>query len=638
MSQPTTPPAPGPAPTTGALRRLRAGAAGLVHRASAQTPVIVKVGGPVLAVSLGMALYLEGALDTKACNGAPACTELSQQVSLVTTDGTALLLVVLWLVFIAFVGRRTKRLAEVARRVAEGDLTARVGGGPLTTDPARPPRDELMVVGGQFDRMLDTLVQEQQRLRGLTDELEHRATHDELTGLGNRQLLLRQLGDLLAQPRSTPLAVVEVELDDLATLDATLGHDVAELVVATTALRLSAAVRGDERVVRTSASVFAVLVEDVPDDADAAAIAARLLEAVDQPVDVDGATIVLSACAGAVLHRPGDQRSAEDVLQDVALALHAAQRSGTGPAASSRTALYTPRLREEVLERARTADELRASLAGLPSAGDLLVHYQPYALLGDPSRVAGFEALVRWSHPQRGLVSPVEFVPVAEEVGLIRPIGLRVLQDAAARSAAWHALDPTRSWTTSVNLSPQQLLDVDLVHRVRDVLASTGLAPHLLTLELTETAMMLDLDGAARRLQALRDLGVGIAIDDFGTGSSSLSYLHQLPVDVVKLDRAFISRLEDDATSLAMVRAVLDIASALGLTTIAEGIETPGQLRILGELGCDKAQGYLLSRPVPQDVAQDLLLGVRALGAGAPAAAAAQAPAAVVPAPRPQPR
>jgi len=146
------------------------------------------------------------------------------------------------------------------------------------------------------------------------------------------------------------------------------------------------------------------------------------------------------------------------------------------------------------------------------------------------------------------------------------------------------------------------------------VLARTGLAPHLLTLELTETAMMLDLDGAARRLQALRDIGVGIAIDDFGTGSSSLSYLHQLPVDVVKLDRAFISRLEDDATSLAMVRAVLDIASALGLTTIAEGIETPGQLRILGELGCDKAQGFLLSRPVPQDVAQDLLLGARRLG------------------------
>ncbi|TNM69360.1 GGDEF domain-containing protein [Streptomyces sp. NP160] len=634
MSQPTAPDgssapgAPGPPPASGALLRLRSGALRTAHRASAATPLIVKVGGPVLAVSLGMALYLEGALDTEECGGTPACTELSQQVSLVTTDGTALLLVVLWLVFMAFVGRRTKRLAEVARRVAEGDLTARVGGVVDAPAPVRPARDELMLVAGQFDRMIDTLVEEQQRLRGLTEELEHRATHDDVTGLGNRHLLLRHLEKALGAPRSTPLAVVKVELDDLATIDATLGHDVGELVVTTTALRLSAAVRGDERVVRASGSVFAVLVEDVPDDADAAAIALRLLEVVNQPVEVEGATVVLSACAGAVLHRPGEQRSPEDVLRDASLALHAAQRTGADNGSAARTVLYTPCLREEVLERSRTADELRAALAGQPSAGDLLVHYQPYALLADPSRVAGFEALVRWQHPARGLVSPLDFVPVAEEVGLIRPIGLKVLQDAAERSAAWHALDPARPWTTSVNLSPQQLLDVDLVHRVRDVLDRTGLAPQLLTLELTETAMMLDLDGAARRLQALRDLGVGIAIDDFGTGSSSLSYLHQLPVDVVKLDRAFISRLEDDTTSLAMVRAVLDIASALGLTTIAEGIETPGQLRILGELGCDKAQGFLLSRPVPQDVAQDLLTGVRPLGApaAAPAAGAAVRP------------
>jgi diguanylate cyclase (GGDEF)-like protein len=628
VSQPTAPDAPGPPavpPARDPLRRLGAAVLRAGHRASAQTPLIVKVGGPVVAVSLGMALYLEGALDTKECGGTPACTELSQQVSLVTTDGTALLLVVLWLVFMAFVGRRTKRLAEVARRVAEGDLTARVGGDGARSTPARPARDELMLVGGQFDRMIDTLVCEQERLRGLTEELEHSATHDALTGLGNRLLLLRHLEEALAAPRSAPLAVVKLELDDLATLEATLGHDVGELVVSTTALRLSAAVRGSERVVRASGSVFAVLVDDVPDDADAAAIALRLLEVVNQPVDVEGATVVLSACAGAVLHRPSEDRSAEDVLRDASLALHAAQRTGTDTGSAARTALFTPRLREEVLERSRTAEELRAALAGQPSAGDLLVHYQPYALLTDPSRVAGFEALVRWQHPARGLVSPVEFVPVAEEVGLIRPIGLRVLQDAAERSAAWHALDPARPWTTSVNLSPQQLLDVDLVHRVRDVLDRTGLAPQLLTLELTETAMMLDLDGAARRLQALRDLGVGIAIDDFGTGSSSLSYLHQLPVDVVKLDRAFISRLEDDATALAMVRAVLDIASALGLTTIAEGIETPGQLRILGELGCHKAQGFLLSRPVPQDVAQDLLTGVRSLGAASPAAATAPA-------------
>nr|WP_255480795.1 GGDEF domain-containing protein [Quadrisphaera sp. RL12-1S] len=618
---PATPGAPG------VLRRLPGGALRLLQRASAQTPVIVKVGGPVVAVSLGMALYLEGALDTKECGGTPACTELSQQVSLVTTDGTALLLVVLWLVFTAFVGRRAKRLADVARRVSEGDLTARVGAGAVSAGSSRPPRDELILVGGQFDRMLDTLVHEQQRLRGLTDELEHRATHDDLTGLGNRQLLLRHLQESLDAPRSTPLAVVKLELDDLATIDATLGHDVGELVVSTTALRLSGAVRSGERVVRASGSVFSVLVDDVPDDADAAAIALRLLEVVNQPVEVEGATIVLSACAGAVLHRPGEDRTAEDVLRDASLALHAAQRTGADNGSAARTALYTPRLREEVLERARTADELRASLAGQASAGDLLVHYQPYALLTDPSRVAGFEALVRWQHPARGLVSPLDFVPVAEEVGLIRPIGLKVLQDAAERSAAWHALDPARAWSTSVNLSPQQLLDVDLVHRVRDVLDRTGLAPQLLTLELTETAMMLDLDGAARRLQALRDLGVGIAIDDFGTGSSSLSYLHQLPVDVVKLDRAFISRLEEDATSLAMVRAVLDIASALGLTTIAEGIETPGQLRILGELGCDKAQGFLLSRPVPADVAQDLLTGVRSLGGTSPA----------VPAPTPAP-
>jgi len=608
VDEQTAPRAPGP------LRRASSRMLDLVHGASAQTPVIVKVGGPVLAVSLGMALYLEGALDTRACGGTPACTELSQQVSLVTTDGTALMLVVLWLVFIAFVGRRTKRLADVARRVSEGDLTARVGGHARHGGSDRPPRDELMMVSGQFDRMLDSLVTEQQRLQGLTDALEHQATHDAVTGLGNRTLLLRHVEEVLALPRATPLAVVKVELDDLATIDATLGHAVGELIVTTTALRLSGAVRGDERVVRVSGSVFAVLVDDVPDDADAAAIALRLLEVVNRPVDVEGATIVVSACAGAVLHRPGEDRTAEDVLRDAALALHSAQRTGGEAGSVARTVVYTPRLREEVLERSRTADELRATLSGQPGTGELQVHYQPYALLTDPSRVAGFEALVRWQHPQRGLVSPLEFVPVAEEVGLIRPIGLRVLQDAAERSAAWHAIDPSRSWTTSVNLSPQQLLDVDLVHRVGDVLARTGLAPHLLTLELTETAMMLDLDGAARRLQALRDIGVGIAIDDFGTGSSSLSYLHQLPVDVVKLDRAFISRLEDDATSLAMVRAVLDIASALGLTTIAEGIETPGQLRILGELGCDKAQGFLLSRPVPQDVARDLLLGARQLG------------------------
>ncbi|WP_170131279.1 putative bifunctional diguanylate cyclase/phosphodiesterase [Quadrisphaera granulorum] len=596
---------------TSAMRSpLRQRAPWPLRRAGTQTPLVVKVAGPVVALCLGAALVLDVGLANLTCTTSD-CQRVSDRLSWGAAAGTAFAVVVLWVVFVAVVGRPTRRLAEVARRVADGDLSARVG---VTTDPTRPPRDELVLVGDQFDRMLDALVAEQERLRRLTEELEHRATHDPASGLGNRALLSHQLDAALTTPRSAPLAVVKLELDGVDVIDATIGHGVGELVISTTALRLSAAVRSGQSVYRAGGSTFAVVIDHATDEATAAAIARRLLEVVEQPVDVDGATVVLTACTGTVLHRPGDVRTAEDVLRDAALALHSAQTTTSAGTSEVRSAMYTPCLREVAVERSRTADELRAALAGTPGAGELLVHYQPYVLLSDPSTVAGFEALVRWQHPERGLVSPADFVPVAEEVGLIRPIGLRVLEQAAARSAAWHGLDRSRPWTTSVNLSPQQLLDVDLVRRVREVLDRTGLPAELLTLELTETAMMLDLDGAARRLQTLRDLGVRIALDDFGTGSSSLSYLHQLPVDVVKLDQAFISRLGQDATALALVRAVLDIASALGLTTIAEGVETPSQLRMLTELGCDKAQGYLLSRPVPADVAQELLVGTRALG------------------------
>ncbi len=588
----------------------------LVGYLDAQTPVIVKVGGPVLAVSLGMALYLEGALSPEDCDTV-ACRQLGEHVSLVTTDGTALLLVVLWLVFVLFVGRRARALADVARRVAEGDLSARVS--PAGSARADRPRDELLLVGGQFDRMLDALVSEQDRLRALTAALEHQATHDALTGLGNRQLLVARVVSALEAPGCGPMAVVKVELDDFTTIDATLGHAVSDLVLTTTALRLSAAVRGGELVVRSEGTGFAVLVEAVTDPADAVALARRLLDAVSRPVEVESTTIVLRACAGAVLHRPDGESTADDVLRDASLALRAAQSAPVDEAVVGRTALFVPRMREEVAERRQTADELRTALR----TGELEVHYQPFAQLDDAATVTGFEALVRWRHPQRGLVSPVEFVPLAEEEGLIGPLGAWVLEQAAVSAAAWHAMAPDRPLVMNVNLSPQQLLDADLVQRVADVLERTQLPPHLLVLELTETAMMLDLDGAARRLQALRDLGVGIAIDDFGTGSSSLAYLHRLPVDIVKVDRAFVSRLEEDPTALAMVRAVLDIASSLGLTTVAEGIETAGQLRILAGLGCDKAQGYLLSRPVEQRVAQELLLGTRALGTATPTAPAA---------------
>jgi diguanylate cyclase (GGDEF)-like protein/PAS domain S-box-containing protein len=440
-------------------------------------------------------------------------------------------------------------------------------------------------------------------------QLAHQAFHDPVTGLANRALFGERVRHAATRvgPDRPGLAVIFMDLDDFKTINDSLGHAAGDQVLIEVARRLESSIRGSDTAARFGGDEFAVLLEDVWGAQEAADIAEQILEALQEPLSVEGKELLVRTSLGISVAQGETHADADELLRNADVAMYIAKRDGKGG-----YRIFEPAMHEGVVERL----ELRADLQRAMLGDQLELHYQPVIRLED-STVSGVEALLRWHHPERGLVAPLQFIPLAEEMGLIVPIGRWVLREGCRQAKAIQALlpcDPPLSM--SVNLSVKQLQHSDIVGDVADALAESGLDAASLTLEITESVMMTDTDLAVQRLQELKALGVRLALDDFGTGYSSLSYLSRFPVDILKMDRSFLrAGASPDAGGLAA--AVVALGETLALEVVAEGIEFPEQMTTLRDLGCNLGQGFYFAKPMNAEATHDYLQRLRA-SPGAP--------------------
>jgi diguanylate cyclase (GGDEF)-like protein len=426
-------------------------------------------------------------------------------------------------------------------------------------------------------------------IRRAFDDAVHQATHDPLTGLPNRSLVIDRLDQALARSQRSRgrVTVLFTDLDRFKVVNDSYGHAAGDGVLLCISERLRAAVRPHDTVGRLSGDEFVIVCEDLT-DREALDVAGRVAAAVAQPILLGGRDSIITASIGIAHAEPGTR--AEDMLRDSDVAMYGAKERGR-----SRIELFDAEMRRRMLDRLEMERSLRTAI----TAGELRLVYQPIVSF-DGWRVVAAEALVRWEHPERGLVQPAEFIPLAEESGLILPLGRWVLAEACRHLAAWRAAGRTELRVT-VNLSPRQFADPDLITVVAEALGRAGLPADALWLEITESVLMDDVETAADTLVALHRLGVHLSVDDFGTGYSSLSYLKQFPVDLLKIDRSFIDGLGTDPEDGAIVLAIVSLAQALRLDVVAEGVEHFHQLEALHRLGCDLVQGFLLAQPTPAD-------------------------------------
>ena len=420
----------------------------------------------------------------------------------------------------------------------------------------------------------------------LLDQVRHQALHDSLTGLPNRALILDRADHMLQRARRESLdaAALFIDLDNFKTVNDTLGHGAGDELLQAVAARLAGVLRGSDTVGRLGGDEFVVLAEDVSVSAGPELVAERILDVMREPFYLacqDGSPITVSASVGVATGRT----SASDLLRDADIALYRAKANGKGC-----YALFEPAMQSAVLNRLELEMDLRSGLDD-----ELFIVYQPVFNLENMT-VSGVEALLRWRHPRRGVIAPADFIPMLEETGLILGVGRWVLHQACAQAVAWQRQG--RRLSMSVNVSMRQLETDTLLTDVADALRASGLDPADLVIEVTETVLMRDTDATVRRLRLLKGLGVRVAIDDFGTGYSSLAYLKQFPVDSLKIDRSFIAGIDGTRESAALMHTLVQLGRALGLETLAEGIEDPGQLERLQDENCDSGQGYLLGRPV----------------------------------------
>ena len=436
--------------------------------------------------------------------------------------------------------------------------------------------------------------------------LLHDSMHDHLTGLPNRVLFLDRLDQAIQRgwrSGAAPYAVLYVDLDRFKKVNDRLGHFAGDELLASFAGLLRQVIRPGDTAARLGGDEFAVLLEGVTTLEAVVAVAHRLLTAMGEPFVVDGGEVLTSASIGIAMGLVGDSCTTE-VLRHADAALYQAKRDGRG-----RLHVFAPEGPDTVLDQIRLEIDLRTALA----QDELHVVYQPIVSLGDES-ITGVEALVRWTHPELGPVPPSAFIPIAEESGAITAIGDWVLREACRSIGELNRVPDAESIFVSVNVSPHQLLHEHFTRLVQTVLTETGLTPDHLRLEITETSIVRNRKDATRLLQPLRDLGVQIYIDDFGTGHSALSYVHDLPVDGIKIDRSFVDRLTSTDNGGHLVRAILDLARSVGLLVVAEGVETKGQLAALLQLDCKYGQGYLFDRPLVIGLLEQRLAVARLAG------------------------
>jgi diguanylate cyclase (GGDEF)-like protein/PAS domain S-box-containing protein len=429
-------------------------------------------------------------------------------------------------------------------------------------------------------------VTDRNRLEG---QLRHRAFHDPLTQLANRSLFSDRIEHAIARQvrDDSSIAVVVMDLDGFKTINDSLGHSAGDQLLVAAAQRLHNQLRPGDTAARLGGDEFAVLLEDITAFEEVTALADRLLGVFREPFSVAGKQLLLSSSVGVTLNRPGE--GAEELVRNADMAMYQAKNEG-----KACFRVYAPEMHEAAVERLNLEAEFRQALI----AGQFVVHYQPTVKI-DTGAVSGFEALVRWDHPDRGLLAPGEFIPIAEETGLIVELGRWVLRQACNQARAWRADNPNLDLGIAVNLSARQFRDPRLIDDVAAALVGADLEARSLTLEITESVFFDDRDLAVECLQRLKDLGVRVALDDFGTGYSSLGRLRELPIDVLKIDKAFIDGVATDNESSGLVEAILRMAETLSLDTIAEGVEYGDQADRLAQLGSQLVQGFLYSRPLP---------------------------------------
>jgi diguanylate cyclase (GGDEF)-like protein/PAS domain S-box-containing protein len=446
--------------------------------------------------------------------------------------------------------------------------------------------------------------------KAFEEQLAHQAFHDPVTNLANRALFVERVRHAVARNRRerNGIAVIFLDLDDFKTINDSLGHAAGDEVLREVAERLATSIRSSDTAARFGGDEFAILLEDVVSAQEAADTAERVLDSLLEPLRLDQKEIVVRSSLGISVVEGESPADADELIRNADAAMYIAKRDGKGG-----YRLFEPAMHEGVLARL----ELRADLQRAMVSDQLELHYQPVVRLEDGG-VSGLEALLRWRHPERGLVGPDDFVPLAEEMGLIVPIGRWVLREGCRQAKAIQGLVPhDPPLTMAVNLSVKQLQHSDIVGDVRDALEDSGLAPETLTLEITETVMMTDTDLAVQRLKELRALGVRLAMDDFGTGYSSLSYLSRFPVDILKMDRSFLAAgATPEASGLAT--AVVALGQTLKLDVVAEGIEFPEQWTTLRDLGCGLGQGFYFARPMDADTTVEYLRAEQPAATDAP--------------------
>jgi diguanylate cyclase (GGDEF)-like protein/PAS domain S-box-containing protein len=437
-------------------------------------------------------------------------------------------------------------------------------------------------------------VQDISERKVLEERLQHMAFHDSLTDLPNRQLFMDRLGQALRRTRRRHkrIAVLFMDLDGFKVVNDSLGHEVGDLLLTVVAQRLRRCLRPEDTLARFGGDEFVVLIEALDDPAQAVQVAERITEELRRPFIMEGRDLYVLASIGISL---GDARThdPDDLLREADTAMYRAKDEGGD------FRVFNPAMYERAFTRLEVENDLRRAI----EQEEFVVHYQPMVDL-QTGELWGMEALVRWDHPERGLLEPSEFVPVAEQSGLVIPMGEQILREACYRAKEWQEENPRiPPLVMSVNLSASQLSHSDLADTVERVLGETRLQGSRLTLDVTETVYVKVLAANTAMLDRLRGLGVRFSIDDFGTGYSSLSYLKRLPAHAIKIDQSFVKGLGKVAEDTAVVRMIIELAHTLGLEVIAEGVETEEQATLLKEMGCDVAQGYHFSKPLPAEAA-----------------------------------
>ena len=432
------------------------------------------------------------------------------------------------------------------------------------------------------------------------EKLSYASLHDSLTDLPNRVLFMDRLKHVMERAKrnmNIKYAVFFMDLDRFKVVNDSLGHNIGDLLLIESAKRLLECVRSEDTVARLGGDEFVVLLEDIKDTSDYIRVADRIKHNLALSADLEDHRVFISVSIGIVLSDARYEQP-EDVLRDTDIAMYQAKRLGRG-----RYEIFDPKMLDNVMTRMELETDLMRALEN----HEFIVHYQPILEIKS-HRIAGFEALVRWQHPTRGLTAPEEFIPVAEDIGLIVPIGYWVMEQACAQIRDWQMQYPSDPpLTMNVNLSTRQFNQPDLVQKIFEILRKNKLDPGSLKLELTESLIMEDFASTTVMLSQLREMGIQVQIDDFGTGYSSLSYLHKLSIDTLKIDRTFISQLAANGNGSEIVQTILSLAHSLGMKVIAEGVETDGQLSSLLSMNCEYMQGFLFSKAVDSQEAGAIL-------------------------------